>query len=102
DPIHVRRVVDTPDSPLAGDLLQELSCLQVNDIEAVVDRIRHEQPAALRVDREMVQPSAGPLRGMVRTRSSGGAPARAEGPMRAGRAVAQTVSSPAKHTRWRD
>ncbi len=57
NPIHVRGVVDTPDSPLAGDLLEELARLQFNDVEAVVDRVRHERPASFRADRQVVQPA---------------------------------------------
>ena len=57
DSIRSGVVVDPPDPPLSRDLFEELAGLQVNDVEAAIDGVRHEQPAPFRVESQVVEPT---------------------------------------------
>ena len=49
--IQIGRLRNALDLLLVGNLLDELSCFEVHDVQAVVGLVRHEQPGVLVVDR---------------------------------------------------
>jgi hypothetical protein len=57
DSIWVGRIIDPANPGLSRDLREELARLHVDDIQAAVDGIRHEQPSPPGIEGQVVEPA---------------------------------------------